>query len=143
MQNSSLNSLKIKAKLLQKKKRLIDASFALKDAYAIIAKSAGYSSWKEMRDEVENADLLNPPKWSAIWKTWITDYNEGLHLLGENEYLLPYKNQFFICDPNYIQALGIESNDPLLQKVGRDWVNPQDKAAFEAILERIRNRQKS
>ncbi|EQC44553.1 hypothetical protein M899_2453 [Bacteriovorax sp. BSW11_IV] len=139
MNNSSLASIKIKAKLLQKKKN--SPNYALKDAYASIAKAAGYSNWKEMKDMIVISDLLNPPRWSAIWKAWFSSKTDAIKHLKEDHFLLPYRKHFFICTTDYINALGINSNDPDLIKIGNDWTSPKDQEAFERILKRIENRE--
>lgn len=138
MNNSSIQSLKIKAKLLQKKKRLREPDYALKDAYQLLAQTAGYQSWKEMKDATLLADILNPPRWSAIWKTWFSNYEEALALLGAKQFLLPYKKQYFICDGNYLAALGIQVNDPLVSLIGNNWVQPKNQAAFNRLIEKIK-----
>ncbi|WPU65040.1 hypothetical protein [Peredibacter starrii] len=142
MSGSSIDSLKIKAKLLQKAKKKQGKEIALKDAYAIIAKTAGYPSWKEMKDEYEAADVLNPPKWSAQWKTWFANKEEALKHLTPDSYLIPYRKECFICDANYISALGILPDDPDLSRVGHDWTSPQDSLAWTRLVTKIKNRGK-
>lgn len=137
--SSSIDSLKIKAKLLQKAKKKIGISMPLKEAFAKISSVAGYKSWKEMKDSYEIADLLNPPKWSAQWKNWYHTREEALqHFNPSKDFLLPYRNQFFICDEHYIQALGIEMDDKDLKAVGHDWSRPNDQKAWSRLLNKIR-----
>lgn len=136
MSLSSLESLKIKAKLLQKKKN--DPNFKLKQSYEIIARTSGYSSWKEMKDSIELGDLLNPPKWSAIWKNWVSTKKEALDQLEKNQFILPFRNNYFICTIDYINALGIKSDDPDLILVGQDWSEPRDKSAYLRIINNIK-----
>ena len=140
MSNSSIDSLKIKAKLLQKAKRKKNPTFALKEAFSLIAKTAGYSSWKEMKETYVMADILNPPRWSAIWKTWFSSKNEAVKHLNTNEnYLIPYRDQFFICGVDYLNALGISVDDPDLLLVGHDWSEPRDKEAWNRLLKKIQH----
>lgn len=139
MSNSSIDSLKIKAKLLQKAKKKTDEAFTLKEAYHLIAKAAGYSSWKEMKDAYETADILNPPRWSALWKIWFASREEALqHMKDGSTYLLPYLKQFFICDVNYLNALGISQTDQDLLKVGNDWTHPRDKESWNRLFDKIK-----
>jgi hypothetical protein len=141
MSNSSIESLKIKAKLLQKAKKKKQESFSLKEAFSLIAKVAGYSSWKRMKDAYELADILNPPRWSALWKIWFSSKEEALkHMTAETNYLIPYRDQFFICDINYLNALGILEDDQDLLKVGNDWSAPKDKAAWNRLIDRIKSK---
>lgn len=138
MSYSSIESLKIKAKLLQKAKKKAGIEFPLKDAYGVLAKTAGYSSWKEMKDSYEVADILNPPRWSALWKIWFSTKEEALiHFKEPGQYLIPYQKQFFICDVNYIHALGLSEIDPDLKQVGNDWSEPQDKKAWDRLLKKL------
>lgn len=138
MSVSSIESLKIKAKLLQKAKRKSNPDFALKDAYAIIAKTAGYPNWKKMKDDYEMSDILNPPHWSALWKIWFGNKSEALDCLKNTTgYLVPYHHQFFVCDADYIRSLGLSEDDPDLQRVGRDWSSPRDQVAWISLLGKI------
>lgn len=138
MAQSSLDSLKIKAKLLQKAKKRKGNEIPLKESYALIAKTSGFNSWKEMKDECELADLLNPPKWSAIWKIWFSSREEAIENMKEGHFLLPYKKQFFICDENYISALGLSTNDDDIEKIGNDWSCPKDQSAWARVLNKIK-----
>lgn len=139
MSHSSIDSLKIKAKLLQKAKMKAGKEFSLKEAYTLIAKTAGYSSWKAMKDDYEMADILNPPRWSALWKIWFSSKEEALqHMTADSKYLIPYRNQFFVCDANYLNALGVAEDDQDLQKVGNDWSSPKDKAAWKRLINKIK-----
>jgi len=144
MIDSSIDSLKIKAKLLQKAKRKKNVEFTLKEAYGLIASSGGYSSWKDMKDAYVLADLLNPPRWSAQWKTWFSSKEEALiHMNQEMNFLLPYRKHFFICDINYLKSLGVSQNDPDLLKVGNDWSEPENKEAWQRLLETIKSNHQS
>jgi hypothetical protein len=138
MSHSSLQSLKIKAKLLQKAKKKSGKEFALKDAFSLLAKTANYNSWKEMKDSYEESDIFNPPKWCAQWKTWFSSREEALQHMKNEDYLIAYRKQFFICDSDYILALGIESSDSDLSLVGHDWTAPKDKKAWENLVEKIK-----
>lgn len=140
MPSTRLESLKIKAKLLQKAKRRNGKPFALKDAFALIAEAAGFSSWRDMKNTLDVHELLRPPHASALWSVWYGSYEEAKkHLQEQDEggFLLPYQKQFFICDTNYIANLGIELDDSDLQKVGANWVEPKNAAAWQRLLAKI------
>ncbi|MCO5142561.1 MAG: hypothetical protein M9962_05670 [Oligoflexia bacterium] len=133
-----LDALKIKAKLLQKAKSRVGSPIALKEAYEILAKSAGFSSWREMKSTLDTHEILRPPHASALWNVWYGSYEEAkTHVLEHGGYLLPYQKQFFVCDENYVLNLGIETDDPDLKKVGRDWVTPKDATAWNRLLVKI------
>jgi hypothetical protein len=143
MLKSSISSVKIKAKLLQKAKSKSDSKFALKDAFAIISKAAGYNSWKEMKDSYDESDIFNPHNWSAQWKTWFATIDEARHNLKPDHYLIPYRKQFFVCDRDYLRALGISSNDEDLMKVGNDWSAPMDFKSWENLKSKIKTHHKN
>lgn len=143
MSRSSIESLKIKAKLLQKAKMKAGKEFALKDAYALLAKAASFSSWKEMKDSYELSDIFNPPHWSGQWKIWFATRNEALECLKNHAgFLLPYRDQFFICDKDYLNALGVSADDEDVRKIGRDWTRPLDEEAFLRLIEKIKRKKK-
>jgi hypothetical protein len=138
---SRLDALKIKAKLLQKAKFRAGISMALKDAYEILAKTAGFSSWREMKSTLDTHEILRPPGASALWNVWYGSYEEAKnHVQEHGGFLLPYQKQFFVCDENYILSLGIPIDDPDLEKVGRDWVTPKDSTAWKRLLGKISRR---
>ena len=142
MSSSSIESLKIKAKLLQKAKQRAGQAIALKDAYNIIARNAGYPSWREYKFQIENSVDLAPNGKSAFWKTWYSNYDQArTHFETSTEnYLLPYgKNQFFVCDIHHVEALGVDRIDVDLARVGRDWTEPKDEKAMVALLSKIKN----
>lgn len=142
MSFSSIESLKIKAKLLQKaKKKKSGVTIQLKEAYQIIAKASGFNSWRELKEIFDATEHYCPKGSSAYYKTWFKDYDQALSLLAQAQnFLLPYRDYFFICHRDYINFLGVDTTDPDLQKVGRNWVEPLDSEAFFRISKKIRNR---
>ncbi len=138
MSASRIDSLKIKAKLLQKAKKRAGKPIPLKDAFAILATKSGYASWREMKATLETHEVLRPRHASAMWSVWYATYDEAkAHLRDHGGYLLPYQKQFFICDKNYIQSLGLELDDPTLKKVGSNWVEPLDASAWRRLLSKL------
>ncbi len=135
-----LDHLKIKAKLLQKAKRKRIESFALKDAYEILARTAGFRDWRSYKAMLTALPDFCPPGTSAYWKNWHASYEDAVaEQEGTEFFLLPYQQQFFLCDGHYIKALGIADDDMHLARVGRDWVYPKDKAAFKALMKKIQS----
>ena len=135
---STIESLRIKAKLLQKSKARAGNPVALKDAYALIAHTAGYQSWQEMKAIVEAHEILRPKNFS-LTTTWYSNYSEGKsHILANGGYLIPYQKQYFVCEESYLSALGLDLSDADIEKVGHDWTSPLDGAAYERILKKIR-----
>ena len=51
-------------------------------------------------------------------------------------FLLPYSQQFFICEPERIRELGLDPDDPDWKRIGWDWVKPLDRLAWERLREK-------
>jgi hypothetical protein len=141
MTATRVESLRIKAKLLQKAKRRAGKPCALKEAFAIIARHAGYPSWQQMKATIEADEVLRPPHAAAQTNVWFGTYAEGkAHLGSEVGFLLPYQRQFFVCDSDYLATLGLQPDDPDLIAVGNDWVVPADAAAWKRLVGKLRRR---
>jgi hypothetical protein len=141
--SSSVQSLKIKAKLLQKAKRRRGQPVQLKETLRILASAAGYTSWKTLKDSLELGDLFCPPAKAATHaKNWHRDYASARALLHERRdlFLLPYGKQFFVCDRHWIEQLGVSSNDLDVTDVGQDWAVPRNSAAWRRLLSKLRAR---
>ena len=137
---SRLDSLKIKAKMLQKAKLRKGLKIKLKQAYAILAKSAGYSSWREMKMSIEESSVFRPSGVSLpYWNNLYTDYKEAKEHMTNKQYLLPYEGHYFLCESDYIESLGIDLFDEDLKKVGKDWINPEDVRAFQRLTDKIKS----
>ena len=141
MSISRIQSLRIKAKLLQKAKRRAGTELRLKDAFSLLARSSGFSSWQDMKLTLDANEVLCPAGSSAHWKVWYSNYDEAVaHLHANGGYLLPYQKDFFVCDADYVRFLGIDESDADLAGVGPNWVEPREAKAFERILKRIKRR---
>lgn len=137
---SRIESLKIKAKLLQKAKKKAGKEMALKDALDLLAKTSGFKTWREFKELLEATEKFYPAKGSAYWNVWYSSYEEACQHLSEKSdaYLLPYQKDFFICEADYIERLGIAREDADLKKVGRNWVEPLDMVAWGKLLRKIK-----
>ena len=139
MSSGRIQSLKIKAKLLQKAKKKAGKPVPLKDALHLLATHAGYPSWRALKESVEKTVDLRPVQASAYWNTWYATHEEARrHVDAGGGYLLPFERQFFVCDINYVEALGVTKDDPDLALVGVDWTMPADQSAWIRLLEKIK-----
>lgn len=134
---SRLQTLKNKAKLLQKAKAKAGKPILLKTAFNIIAKTSGFKSWRELKENIETNEILWSSLNSTLWHNWLANYDEALEILTEDRFLLPHEKHFFICDINYIEALGLTKDDADLKAVGNNWVKPKDWAAWTRLLQKI------
>ena len=101
-----------------------------KHALLLIAVENGFNSWIDLKMQVNFivGGYLN---------SWFANYSEAKsHLQSVGGFLLPYKNQFFICNANYIKQIGFESNDPDWKLIGYDWVVPDDKEAWQRLYKK-------
>lgn len=140
-QPSRLELIKSKAKLLQKAKKKAGLDIQLKEAFEILAKHAGFPSWREMKENLEMSELTRFQGSSAHWNTWYSSYEKAKEHLDKNGgYLLAYQKDFFICDQDYISSLGISADDSDLLLVGNNWMEPQDKEAWERLIKKMKAR---
>lgn len=141
MSKTPLDSYRIKAKLLQKAKKKSGNNILLKDAYAILAKASGFSSWQDLKATLEANQIFCPKGHSAIWKTWYASYEDALlKIRTGKKFLIPYQKEFFVCDEHYIEFLGLQTDDADLLKVGNNWAQPNDMQAFERMTKKITSR---
>ena len=139
MITTRLESLKIKAKLLQKAKLKAGKPIQLKVAFEMLAKHAGFRSWRDMKENIEANEFVAPKPGGAYWNVWYSSYEEAVeHLTTMEGYLLPYQKHFFICDINYIENLGIDRANEDLKLVGNNWVAPKDAAAMKRLRAKIK-----
>lgn len=137
---SQTQHLKNKAKLLQKAKAKAGKPILLKDSLEIIAKHAGFSSWRDLKENFDRNAILARHLSPSVWNVWYSSYEAALKDLNEREgrFLLPYQKQFFICDIHYINRLNISEDDADLKCVGNNWVQPKDLAAWDRLLKKMK-----
>jgi hypothetical protein len=134
-----VQALKTKAKLLQKAKLKAGKPIRLKEAFAHLARMSGFSSWRDLKANLEQSEIFCPPGHSAQMKTWYASYGDAVsHLAARGGYLLPYQKAFFLCDEGYLRFLGLSPNDMDLQKVGNNWAEPKDGPAFQRLLKKLK-----
>lgn len=101
-----------------------------KHALLLIAVENGFNSWLDLKMQVNFivGGYLNP---------WFSNYSEAKsHLQSVGGFLLPYKNQFFICNEHYIQQIGFDPDDPDWRHIGYDWVVPDNKDAWQRLYKK-------
>lgn len=101
-----------------------------KHALHLIAVENGFNSWFDLKMQINFivGGYLN---------LWFSNYPEAkLHLQTVGGFLLPFKNQFFICNTNYIQQIGFDPDDPDWKLIGYDWVQPENKKAWQRLYKK-------
>jgi hypothetical protein len=86
----------------------------------------------------EEADKLwYPRRLDVFLNRWFANYEEARRsLLDEGGYLLPYKHQFFVCQAEAIQAMGLEPDDPDWERINWDGARPADAEAYQRLSEK-------
>lgn len=94
---SRLESIRIKAKLLQKSKKKSGKEIKLKDAYNILARTAGYDSWASYKEAIESsADALAQVKRSTL-NHWFRRKEEALAFQDQNGgEIIPIEKDFVV-----------------------------------------------
>lgn len=135
---SRIESLKVKAKLLVKAKKKAGQPIPLKEALDKVAKLSGYPSWRELRRSSPENDFY----WKgsgSVPNHWCKSHGEAQRVLEQNGgFLIPYLKQFFVCQGDFVEGLGISLKDPDLSAVGPDWASPRDKQALDRLNAKIK-----
>lgn len=73
----------------------------------------------------------------AIVNRWFTTYEAAkASLRSEGGYLFPYRDQYFVTLSEGVRELGLDPGDPDWARIGWDWVQPGDAAAWERLREK-------
>ena len=118
----------------------------LKHALNVLAVENGYDSWSELKAALELAaetspladvkDQFYPPRGSAYWNNWFASYKKAKIVHAQaGGFLLPYRNQFFICEGAFVDGIGIPASLPEWQQIGYDWVHPAQVKAWLRLNE--------
>lgn len=100
------------------------AEFKHKNALAVIAQEKGFASWADLKCQL-------PFIRGGFLNQWFAHYADAKFYLQLNGgFLFPYKNQFFVCDVDYVDNLGFDAKDPDWKLIGYDWENPDNKEAW-------------
>jgi hypothetical protein len=85
-----------------------------------------------------DADTLwYQPDLDVFLNRWFSNYEEARRSLeSEGGFLLPYKQHFYICQPEAIRALGLDPEDADWELIGRDCPRPADERAFERLRDK-------
>ena len=154
----SLNEAKIQAQILlknissaddnlaqQASKRLsnlqlvLDGSnsnkIQLKLALVIIANEHGFSSWVNLKNYFSLTGLTKfEPYKGGFLNQWFSLYGDAKAVLQQTGgYLLPYKNQFCICESGYIEYIGLNEQISDWQNINYNWIEPADMEAWQRL----------
>jgi hypothetical protein len=121
----------------------------LKHALTVLALENGFDTWADLKRNVEyndkrtafrnrNYTALCPKHCWGIMSNWEVSYEAALDTLQERGgYLLPYKQQFFVCEEAYIETLGLDPHDMDWELIGWNWVKPANMEAWERLNDKL------
>jgi hypothetical protein len=122
----------------------------LKHALAVIALEHGFPSWESAKKALaqpqapvhspadETGNRRYPDGCTSTFNHWFTSYEEARAQLEQGGgFLLPYRNQFFICESGHIENVGLSPDDPDWERIGRDWVKPNDLEAWACLSAKL------
>ena len=55
------------------------------------------------------------------------------HLSAQGGTLLPYRTQYVVVEPELLAAVGLDPHDMDWDRIGHDWTDPRDLAAFDRL----------
>lgn len=111
-------------------KEIIQADIKRKHALAVIANEKGFKSWTDLKCQL-------PFIRGGFLNQWFVNYTEAKSYQQLNGgFILPFKNQFFICDADYINHLGFNTEDQDWKLIGYDWVNPNNQDAWKRLYKK-------
>ncbi len=127
----------------------------LKHALTVIAVENGYESWVELKSALfeaaesspmaESADQFFPKEkaLSAFWNNWFANYKKARLVHREaGGFLLPFRNQFFICESHFVDEIGLPSSLPEWKQIGFDWIHPEHTKAWLELNKRYAEKMK-
>lgn len=117
------------------------ASIQRKHCLAAVSLELGFSGFEHARRVLDGAageadfgKLLYFSEGGARLNIWCASHAEARAILrdagdagdaGERRYLLAYQRHFFLADRHFIEALGLDPDDPDWEAIGWDWARPR------------------
>lgn len=109
---------------------IIKIDIKRKQALTVIAIEKGFKSWSELKCQL-------PFIRGGFLNQWFKNYDDAKNYLQSNGgFLLPFQNQFFVCDGDYINNLGFNSEDNDWKLIDFDWAKPNDQAAWQRLYKK-------
>jgi hypothetical protein len=115
-----------------------------KHCLAVVARECGFSSWEHALRVLEadptTADVGTllydrGEGASGVLHHWFAVHDEARAFLDGSpagvprQYLLAYGRDFFVANRDFVEALGLDPDDPDWAAIGWDWARPADPAA--------------
>lgn len=108
-----------------------------KTALNIVAFEQGWENWGAL---VKRFDTRWYPTTSPFTLNWFSDYQQAKQCQQDLKgFLLPYQNQFFVCNHHYIEWLGLNAQDDNWQRIGFDAAKPHHEPALSELTKQLKN----
>jgi len=115
-----------------------------KHGLAAIARELGFRSWAHAtrvlagdHDETDLGTLLYP-RTCGFTNQWFAQYEQARRTRElTSGYLLGYRHQYLVVTRHYVEALGLDPDDPDWEAMGFDWVRPLKPAARQRMYAKL------
>lgn len=111
-----------------------------KHGLSVVAREAGHATWTDLKQALEAREgrldtrALFQKGQSVFLNRWFSSYEDAARSLeSQGGFLFPFRTQCFVCEADFLQALGIDPRDADWERMGRDWVRPRDAAAKDRL----------
>ncbi|MBX9603513.1 MAG: hypothetical protein K2X35_21075 [Bryobacteraceae bacterium] len=112
----------------------VPARPALKHALEVIARECGFASWAELKHFLETlpADgVYAGSRGGGTFNQWFRAYPPAREAWErDGGFLFPFRNQYFVCEHEFVRGIGADPGDPDWDRAGRDFANPRDVQAW-------------
>lgn len=122
----------------------------LKHALTVVATEADFASWAQLKSLCERDVVpattppMHVPRMDSMLNAWFANHEEAREARSRHGgFLLPYRQQFFVCAAEGIRLLGLDPEDPDWTRIGFDFARPEDNEAWARLAERRWDRIKS
>jgi hypothetical protein len=120
-----------------------------KHCLAVVARELGFAGFDHARrvlegdaSEADFGTLLYGGRGGAHLNHWFATYAEAraqqveTAATGPRRYLLAYKRHCFLAERGFVEALGLDPEDPDWSAIGWDWARPRDPEARRRLYGR-------
>lgn len=149
--NSALDELKTRARVRLNRARRegVAGSLQLADCLHDAARAVGFAHWDHARRVLggqatvgdDLGDFWHAPGTGILLHHWFARHEDALAVLDADRaaYLLPYRRQCFIVQAPFIEALGLDPDDPHWGALRNDLVAGLGTPAWLALAaQRVR-----
>jgi len=143
----AIQELKTRAEILHRRMQVDNPAIRRADCLKLVAAELGFHSWTEAKHaldaegQIEDfGTLLYPRSGAGFLNLWCKTYAEAAVVqqgAPEQRYLLAYRRHYLVVDRYYLEALGLDADDPDWRAMGFDWVRPRDVAARSRLYAKL------